>query len=410
MKRDWNDRLQAGERIDPDEPGELLDVVGGEPPAEAAEAVGERTGALLPWRTLGEWCELDGDWLDVAPPPRSWLLTDPYGEGGQANVLSRGVVGIFASAGGVGKTFALLELAALVASGGHQKDHNRLWLDRLAADGGRVLFIAGEETADELRRRLHAVVRRFLKPDPAGTRDADRTRWHPGLKQKIRDRLVVVPTAGVPDLALLTLEPGRNLRPSARHAEIVDKLREGPEPWDLVILDPMVRFAAGEIDRDNMAASALIGSFEAFIAAGARPGHPGPAVLVAHHTSKQARRDGPSQDTSADVRGASAITDNARWCATLGPHPDKEAVVVFTVSKSNYGGKPCFSLARDESGLLRLLTRKESADLDAAIKAAKDAARDARLEDSLDASDAKARKKEERRAAGVDAASRQAPR
>lgn len=296
----------------------------------------------LPWRTVGEWGDQQGiEWLHDPPPPRSWLLTDDKCEQAGGNVLSRGIVGIFASAGGVGKTFALLELALLVAMG-RTSQHHRKWLDKLNVDGGRVLFLAGEEAADELQRRLWAVAQRI------GLERGSR------LDELARDRLVVIPTLGVANLALLTVEGDGNVRPSARHAEIVERLREGAEPWDLVIVDPMVRFAAGEIDRDNMAASALISSFEGFVTAGAREGHPGPAVLVAHHTSKQARSNpGPSSDGASKVRGASAITDNARWAALLEVDAEAPGRIVLTVDKSNYGARPSYELARDERGMLR---------------------------------------------------------
>lgn len=362
MKRDWNDRLRAGEQIDPDAPGELLEQA---PLPEGDEGAAPVEDLRLPWRTVGSWGELDGqDWLNVEAPPRSWLLTDPYGDTG-GKVLSRGVVGVFASAGGVGKTFALLELAVLVASGSTDDEHNRLWLDRLkVSGGGRVLFLAGEESADELRRRLFAVVRR-LRAEPDGyTRKQDRPVWPVALKQRVRDRLVLVPTVGLPDLALLTVDGGGNMRPSARHAELVERLREGEAPWDLVIVDPMVRFAAGEIDKDNQAASALIGAFEAFVRAGAREGHPGPAVLVAHHTSKASRGDAYQEESTPsaeDVRGASALVDNARWAAVMKPKkgPAGREAVAFGVVKSNYGSKPGFDLLRDESGVLRVPTMAE---------------------------------------------------
>lgn len=338
MKRDWNARLQGGEAIDPDAPGELV---------REAAAPDQRVRVELPWRTVGDWGEEDGDWLTADPPPRRWLARDQRIDG--PGVLSREIVGILASAGGVGKTFALCELAALVAGGGTEK-HRRLWLDRFAVEGGPVLFLAGEETADELRRRLFAVVRRCgLRPDAL---------------DEIRRNLVIVPTAGVSGLPLLQLDRGGNLRPSARHAEIVNGLSTPPAGagWALVLVDPMVRWAAGEIDRDNMAAAALIGAFETFTKA---PG--GPTVLVAHHTSKDSRRGESAQTTeaaAAGVRGASALTDNARWIARLDADPgdgNASEVVTFAVVKSNYGPKPSVKLVRTADGPLRGMIGGEAA-------------------------------------------------
>ncbi len=335
MKVDLNERKRAGATVDPDAPD-----VGSSSPASSPAANPNRLP--LPVRTVGEWSREEGaDWLRDAPPPRVWLATDHARKG----VLSRAVVAILASAGGVGKTFALCELAILVAAGSTDTDHQRLWLDSLRVNGGRVLFIAGEESADELRRRLHAVTARLL---------AAEREFPAALLDDVRRRLVVVPSAGMTDLPLLEADNGRNLRPSHRHAEIVAALKAGDEPFALVIVDPLARWAAGEIDKDNAAACAVISALEAFIPAGAREGKPGPCVLVAHHTSK-AGRTGDIADDASKIRGASALTDNARWAALL-EAGEADDQVSFAVVKSNYGLKPRFTLARGEHGVLRGVT------------------------------------------------------
>lgn len=328
---DVSEAKKAGKVIDPD-------AVGSSSPA-SSPAVANPNRLPLPIRTVGEWSREDGaDWLQEAPPARVWLATDKERRG----ALSRAVVAILASAGGVGKTFALCELAILVAAGSTDADHQRLWLDNLRVNGGRVLFIAGEESADELRRRLHAVTDRLL---------AARAEFPQGLLDMVRRRLVVVPSAGMTDLPLLEADGGGNLHPSHRHAEIVAALKAGDEPFALVIVDPLARWAAGEIDRDNAAACAVISALEAFIPAGARDGGPGPCVLVAHHTSK-AGRTGEIGDGASKIRGASALTDNARWAALL-EAGEADDEVSFEVVKSNYGLKPRFKLARGDRGVLR---------------------------------------------------------
>ena len=327
MKADLNDRKRAGATVDPD----AVDV-GSSSPAVA-------NPNRLTIRTVAEWSAAEGaDWLRDKPPARVWLATDV----GKKGVLSRAVVAILASAGGVGKTFALCELAILVAAGSTDTDHQRLWLDNLRVNGGRVLFLAGEESADELRRRLHAVTERLLAAEKEFPR---------GLLDEVRRRLVVVPSAGMTDLPLLEAINGGNLHPSHRHAEIVDALKQGDDPFVLVIVDPLARWAAGEIDKDNAAACAVISALEAFIPAGARDGEAGPCVLVAHHTSK-AGRTGDIADDASKIRGASALTDNARWAALL-EAGEADDEVSFAVVKSNYGLKARFKLARGDRGVLR---------------------------------------------------------
>ena len=334
---DVNEDLMAGKVIDPDE-GAVGVVL-------SSPAVANPNRSPLPVRTVGEWSDADGaDWLRDKPPARVWLATDV----GKKGVLSRAVVAILASAGGVGKTFALCELAILVAAGSTDTDHQRLWLDNLRVNGGRVLFIAGEESADELRRRLHAVTARLLSA---------KAEFPAALLDDVRRRLVVVPSAGMTDLPLLEADGGRNLRRSHRHAEIEAALKAGDEPFALVIVDPLARWAAGEIDKDNAAACAVISALEAFIPAGAREGKPGPCVLVAHHTSK-AGRTGEIADDASKIRGASALTDNARWAALL-EAGEADDEVSFAVVKSNYGLKARFKLARGDHGVLRGATASD---------------------------------------------------
>lgn len=325
---------------------------------EGTETRGEPAYKPIPCRTVAEWSERDGeDWLTTEPPPRSWLLKH-----GSDGLLSHGIVAILASAGGVGKTFALVELAALVAAGATQ-DHKAGWFDAFTvSSGGRVLFLAGEETEDELRRRLRATLKRLKLPVHALT--------------AIRERLHIVPTAGMDDLALLETDPGRSLVRTRRHREIMDILRGGVEPWSLVVVDPLVRWAAGDIDKDNMAASKVINALEAFVGAGSRPGFPGPCVLVAHHTSKGSRSGEQSKgDPAAAVRGASAITDNPRWAARMDADFDHEDRVKFITAKSNYGKKPTIILRRDGDGPLRrdTVAEAESAAERAATRAKKNA-------------------------------------
>jgi hypothetical protein len=80
-------------------------------------------------------------------------------------------------------------------------------------------------------------------------------------------------------------------------------------------------------------------------------------VLVAHHTSK-AGRTGDIADGASKIRGASALTDNARWAALL-EAGEADDEVSFEVVKSNYGGKPYFPLARGDDGVLRGATKPD---------------------------------------------------
>ena len=102
--------------------------------------------------------------------------------------------------------------------------------------------------------------------------------------------------------------------------------------WDVVILDPLSRFAGPDVEVDNAAATRLIQVLERFTQL---PG--APTILVAHHTNKSSR-DKDSERSSSAVRGSSALVDGARWVGDLEPVIADYAC--FRVVKSNYGRIP----------------------------------------------------------------------
>src|SRR5690606_14405710 len=87
------------------------------------------------------------EWLTDEPPPQRWLLMRWY-QRRDHGVFPRGRTGLLTATGGVGKTYALIQLALAVAGGG-------FWLDTFrATEAGHVCLALAEEDADEARRRL----------------------------------------------------------------------------------------------------------------------------------------------------------------------------------------------------------------------------------------------------------------
>lgn len=80
--------------------------------------------------------------ISEPPSARRWLLKD---------LLPLGVVGLFAAAGGSGKSYAMLQLGVSVATG-----IPFVGLD--IGETGGVLIIAAEDEADEIHRRLFRVI------------------------------------------------------------------------------------------------------------------------------------------------------------------------------------------------------------------------------------------------------------
>lgn len=311
------------------------------------------------WRTVSEWQSDSGEsWFDSPPPQREWLLTVPANARyPQRRVLPRGVVGMVAAGGSVGKTMALGQLAVAVASG-------RRWLacDRgshgdfpgfeTPEGGGRVLLALGEEDAGEARRRLHAAVM------GAGLNAAE--------KALLASRIVVAPLMGEAVQLIAPADKYGNEppRPTAFAEELLARLKDSPEPWSLVVVDPLSRWAGPDTETDNAAATKFVQLLERFTRV---PGNP--AVLVAHHNTKASRREGELDDTGA--RGASALSDGVRWHAAMRakPHPEGAhgvgipRMAELRVVKTNYGMPldETLWLARDEGGWLRAARGAEKA-------------------------------------------------
>lgn len=281
------------------------------------------------WKTLGEWGSLVN-----APPPRRWLLERPDDEcngARQIGVLPLGKVGMLVSAGGVGKTMALVELALAVATG-------RKWLDHFGvANPGRVLLALGEEDQEEIGRRVYQA--------------AHAMRLTQAQIELAAQNIVAMPLAGRP-VALVANDNG-----ATAGTELLSALRkrlDAGTDWRLIILDPLSRFAGVDTEKDNSAATRFVETAESLVRS---PG--GPSVLIAHHTNKTSRTDGSSVN-AAHARGATGLTDGVRWVANLeSAGPD---TVHLEVTKSNYAPYgPPVTLYRDSDygGFLRVQTSAE---------------------------------------------------
>jgi RecA-family ATPase len=178
-------------------------------------------------------------------------------------------------------------------------------------------------------------------------------------------RLWVLPMAGRSMALTRELERAQSddlpVTPMAEELERRLKETTPPVPWRLVVLDPLSRFAGGDVEKDNAAATRFVQVLE-------RMAHLGPTVLVTHHTTKIARSQDVVAKTDAAAtiaaRGASGLTDGVRWVATLSglPRVDGQRLSELAVTKSNYGWTPDpVILVAEESanGALRVATDDE---------------------------------------------------
>lgn len=212
------------------------------------------------------------DQLDIiaafttTPPPQDFVLPG----------FLAGSVGALVAPGSTGKSMLALQLACAVASESPGANTTGL---RITAHGP-VLYLNLEDPPAEVQRRLHALGQHF---DMA-------------TRESVAESLRMVPRMGLPTDVMNTKFFERELLPAA-------------EGCRLVIIDTLSR-AHGCDENDNGAMSRVVARLEQVVR------KTGASVLFLHHTSKAAALAGQGGMAQA-ARGASALTDNARWCGNL---------------------------------------------------------------------------------------------
>ena len=252
------------------------------------------------------------------PPPLDFLLP-----GGPL----AGTVGALVSAGSTGKSFWGLQAAAAIASravpGGDLLDLG-VQPDPAPADlrdafvhgdlrhqSGRVVMFAAEDPPPILITRMQAIGRHLT----------------PEAREEVQRRFILEDVMG----------RGLRMTDPAHRERIIAYCIDAR----LVIFDTLNRFHDLE-ESDNGQMSQLISLFENVAY------ETGAAVLYLHHISK-ATSFGEQGDHQHAGRGASALTDNARWVGSLMKMTPKEAegygiaddqrhgYVRFSNPKNNYG-------------------------------------------------------------------------
>ncbi len=255
---------------------------------------------------------LDDRWLRLVdaphfladkPPPQDWLLTQ-FVDGRDVGVLPRGRAGLFTSAGGVGKTVSMCQLALAVGLG-------EFWYQFKAAKG-HVLLALGEEEMAEVHRRLWRACNALELP--------------PEVRRELAERIDILPLAGLP-IALTASAGGTDITTTQLYADLRQRLEERGVDWALIIFDPLSRWAGGGVEKDNETATRFVQAIEALCSVRGNP-----TVLVVHHSSKGSQMAGES-----DARGVSGIQDGFRWRATFDVlKKDGKRVVKLRNPKNNY--------------------------------------------------------------------------
>lgn len=295
---------------------------------------------LISLTTLAQRKDRGEDWFGTEPPEARLLFRHdgkPFMRTGRVSAL--------VGKGGVGKSYAFLDLCFAVASGG-------LWLGTYQCEQrGKVLSAFGEEDDPEQRRRLHKVAR---------GRD---------MYELYQAEQNIVPLSMMGEVAsLIARAPDGGLVPSPFYHRLYASLAQ--HEWAALLLDPWARWGGPEVENDAYAATLGVALLESFTKL---PGNP--AVIVTHHSRKST--GGFVRSDADDSRGSSAFVDGCRWVANLSLRTEADAkleVLELRVTKRNYtpASKP-LNLVRGEGGALRPATAAEMAQMADAEAEAKEA-------------------------------------
>lgn len=251
--------------------------------------------------------------VETAPPKFDMVLPG----------LRRGISGILASPGGVGKSFLLLQSAVQIASG----------VDFMGfhTTPGRVVYVSIEDDEESLHARVYAIAKQFL------SEKAD-------LERLYKNLTLHCPQPG--EIDLLTRPDWLDSACYGSRLVIIDTMRLS-HSGDEVDAVQMTKLVAGLILHSRRHKS---------------------STLLAAHSTKASALNGQAE-LAQSLRGSSVLTDNMRFQAFMVAMSEEEGAkwresgklvadqyekyVKFGVSKTNYGpkGKPRW-FERGEHGVL----------------------------------------------------------
>lgn len=235
--------------------------------------------------------------------------------------LFRGDYGLLIAMGGTGKSFFALTWAVFRLLG------LEYYADKDLPPLNKITYMAFEENPGILQKRIEDIMRFFNQPIKGLMRYPE---FYDSLipKDQNRDvfsRLNLLSFKGIP-VRLLNSDGTVNSRD-------VDLLKKNiPDNTDLLIIDPLIKIG-GFNENDNCQAGYFAAVLEQIAV------EKDLAILLSHHVSKQAGRDGINDQTSA--RGASAIVDESRatypMCSSVFEYGDEAYIGVSIESpKLNY--------------------------------------------------------------------------
>lgn len=287
------------------------------------------------------------------PPVRSWNLTawNANAYRGPAKpiewlcdgAIPLGIPVLFASMGGLGKSFMGLDLGLEIAVGVVAAIRRRSILGGPVVQEGSAVILSGEDSRDSVHRRLEAI-------DPDGKR-----LLHP-------ERLIVAPLPDMGGPRPLIASDGKSYVMTQAFHDLKAELMTIPD-LRVVVIDPLQAFVSADINSDPAAGQFMWSAFAAICAA------TGATVICAHHMRKEGAASIKTADEAREaIRGSTALVDGARltyalWkasgddgrdvCARLNEDFAPERVAFGAVVKANdQANRDIQTYVRQSSGLL----------------------------------------------------------
>ncbi|VVS96244.1 helicase RepA family protein [Roseovarius sp. EC-SD190] len=253
-----------------------------------------------------------GYFFDNEPLPLDFVLPG----------LMRKSVGVLVAAGSTGKSFYAVQTCLSVCAG---RDLFGLY-GGAEITAGPVTYLALEDTLDVFWHRLYGIAGHLRQNNNEDDFKAIR---------KAADQLHIHELYG---RGFRPIE-GDDLQPSAHLRQSIDAVKA--QGARLVIVDTYSRFLAGHSEQDNAVAATIVAALEQMCQ------ETNAAVLVLHHTNKVSQLGGGQGEQGA-ARGASALTDNARYQMNMWtmprevaeahgvPDDERKAYVFAEATKANH--------------------------------------------------------------------------
>ncbi len=231
------------------------------------------------------------------------------------NTIPRGVVGLLSAMGDTGKGMLLLDLALKICQ---SKDViPQKAFGNLVTTTGSVVIFAGEDTSDEIHRRLHK-----LMPS--------------GLNEKIdcsKLHIIPLPNAGGPFAIAKKCRNSDEFCLTEEFLSVKSQL-EAISDLALIVFDPLACFAGLDINADPRAASYITGQLAALAT------NTNATVIIAHHIRKNDGISTPQEARDA-IRGTTAIVDGVRFAIAFWANTAEEKKI-FAELGQDYRPNACF--------------------------------------------------------------------